>query len=352
MKHIKNDWIDRYLYDVVRRLPEKQRKDIEEELRTLIEDMLEEQSGSSRTEAEDIKGVLNKLGEPASLAAKYSGTGQHLIGEEYYPLYKQVVKIVLICVAAGMGISAIISIFVPMDMGSTEGAMKYIGRNLLNVVGIPQALLSAFGMVTFIFFQLERQQVKLRKDQSDWTVDHLPEIPYKKAIISRGDSIAGIVFGVLVAVAFAYAPQLLGVWITKESGETVVIPLLNQAVWGSVLPVFFLSIFAGVAEDIVKLIVGRYNYLVMWINIVVNIISTLCVIFIFKSHHIWNNSFFTDYIRNTKSDTIVSIPLNSVDHESLLTNGILSVMIVIFMVDVGVTVYRTLRYGNRTGTTA
>lgn len=34
--------IDRYIYAVTKKLPQKQREDIEKELRTLIDDMLEE----------------------------------------------------------------------------------------------------------------------------------------------------------------------------------------------------------------------------------------------------------------------------------------------------------------------
>ena len=45
--------IDRYIYDVVRRLPKDQREDIELELRALIDDML----GGAAEESE-VAGVL------------------------------------------------------------------------------------------------------------------------------------------------------------------------------------------------------------------------------------------------------------------------------------------------------
>ena len=55
--------IDRYIYDVVRRLPKDQREDIELELRALIDDML----GGAAEESE-VAGVLQNLGKPADLA--------------------------------------------------------------------------------------------------------------------------------------------------------------------------------------------------------------------------------------------------------------------------------------------
>ena len=60
------DIIDRYIYDVVRRLPPNQRQDIERELRSLIEDMLE--SGPENRNVED---VLKELGNPLDLARQY-----------------------------------------------------------------------------------------------------------------------------------------------------------------------------------------------------------------------------------------------------------------------------------------
>ena len=56
--------VDRYVYDVVRRLPKDQRADIEMELRALIDDMLE---GTAKDEPA-VDQVLQSLGNPAALA--------------------------------------------------------------------------------------------------------------------------------------------------------------------------------------------------------------------------------------------------------------------------------------------
>ena len=125
---MENNLIERYLYDVVRRLPEKQRKDIEEELRTLIEDMLEERKGDGG--AEEVEAVLSELGDPAKLAMKYRGEEAHLIGGEYYPIYCQILKLVLICVGVGVTISAVVHWIVQLPAqeegmnGVVNGAVK------------------------------------------------------------------------------------------------------------------------------------------------------------------------------------------------------------------------------------
>lgn len=88
--------IDRYIYDVVRRLPKDQRKDIELELRALIDDML----GGAAEESE-VAGVLQNLGKPADLARRYRESEPCVVGPENYETYRLVLKIVLICVGVG-----------------------------------------------------------------------------------------------------------------------------------------------------------------------------------------------------------------------------------------------------------
>ena len=53
-----NDIIIRYVYAVTKNLPLKARKDIEEELKTLIYDMLEERMGETEPTKKDIEMVL------------------------------------------------------------------------------------------------------------------------------------------------------------------------------------------------------------------------------------------------------------------------------------------------------
>ena len=97
------DIIDRYIYDVVRRLPPNQRQDIERELRSLIEDMLE--SGPENRNVED---VLKELGNPLDLARQYRGDSQYLIGPENFDSYTFVLKIVLICCLVSAVVSGIV----------------------------------------------------------------------------------------------------------------------------------------------------------------------------------------------------------------------------------------------------
>ncbi|MDE5678897.1 MAG: permease prefix domain 1-containing protein, partial [Lachnospiraceae bacterium] len=213
--------IERYLYDVVRRLPEKQRKDIEEELRTLIEDMLEERQ-DGKSQEENVKEVLSELGDPAKLAMKYRGEEAHLIGGEYYPLYCQRLKLVLICVGVVVVISAVVHLIVqfPMQSSGTGVVVGGVVDFFLSLASLPEALLGSFGFVTLVFFILERNQVKLQQ-REPWSLEKLMQIPDKKAVISKGDSIVGIFFGILIMVIFICLPEYIGAWAKNSDGELV-----------------------------------------------------------------------------------------------------------------------------------
>ena len=82
--------IEIYIQEVTRRLPEKSREDIGLELRSTIEDMLPD----DYTE-EDVKVVLEKLGNPVTLASGYRDRPMHLIGPRYFDIYVSLLKMII-----------------------------------------------------------------------------------------------------------------------------------------------------------------------------------------------------------------------------------------------------------------
>lgn len=339
MKENRNEeLIERYLYDVVKRLPEKQRKDIEEELRSLIEDMIvEKEESHEKTHEECVKAVLNGLGNPAKLARSYREERNSLISGEYYDNYCFVLKIVLICTVAGMLASNIISAVIHTI------ELESITSDILNIGGIPMAMLFAFGAVTLIFAGMERYQVKM--NMQTWSLDNLPQIPYKKAVIGRGESVTGIVFGVLVLVLFTCAPQLLGAWIQRDGRPLVSIPLFNLEVWRSVLPLFVGAALAGIVTEFVKLAAGRHSYTVMTVTIIMDMISFGLTFFLFKSFPVWNQDFIPELEKAL--GTVISSKQDILYYfgQDVFTNGFLLLILFAFLLDIGTTVYYTVRYG-------
>ena len=118
------DLLERYLYAVTRGLPKRQREDVAQELRGLVEDMLLDRCGKIAPTEKDLRVVLTELGTPQELYEKYSGeAGKCLIGQPYYSTYKLVLSIVLIC--AGVGITIANGILLALETQNAAQAVLW-----------------------------------------------------------------------------------------------------------------------------------------------------------------------------------------------------------------------------------
>ena len=94
--------IDRYVTEVGKHLPlVKGRKDIEKELRSTLEDMLEDRAqkaGRAADEAMEIE-LLKEYGAPQKVAATYNPQ-PYLIGPRMFPFFLMVLKIVITVVTS------------------------------------------------------------------------------------------------------------------------------------------------------------------------------------------------------------------------------------------------------------
>ena len=71
--------IERYVYDVVRRLPEQEQDEVGAELRSNIYDMLPEDAGDA-----DVCAAITELGSPLLLAEQYRQNPRCLISPALY----------------------------------------------------------------------------------------------------------------------------------------------------------------------------------------------------------------------------------------------------------------------------
>ena len=351
--------IDRYIYQVVRRLPRDQRGEVSLELQELIDDMLE--AGGS---AED---VLSKLGDPAKFAEKYQDRSHCLIGSEYYDNYVWLLRIVLTCVTATVFVVSVIQGIrdgIVLADGETAGAaIMAAGTGIANgFTGIFIAGLSAFGGVTLAFAVMERRKIRFEmKKEKNWTVSDLGDnftgkqkvwtpgnlspIPHKKAMISRGDSIVGIVFIMIFGVLLIFAPQFFGA--VFPDGEVVrTIPVFNLDQWDIILPLFILSLAIGLADEVLHLVVGHYCRLVMISSIVTGGLQMILLFLLLKAFPLWNPGFATElelYLGGQDGTGLNEIITRW--NGDFVSNCFLAFGLMITLLEVGSTVYRTLRYG-------
>ncbi len=285
----KEELIERYIYAVTRYLRKSEKEDIAKELKSIIDDMIEEQYGDKEPNEYQIKAILSELGTPLELYEKYSQDGKEcLIGAPYFGIYKFVIKLVTACVIFGMFIAGCLTV-----MNEQPVWYEAIATIIAPVFG---GVLSGFAIVTIIFAYLYRKQVKI--DAVFDSLDNLPQLPKKEDKISGVSVLVGIIISILFTTLFLVCPQILCAVNTKNNE---VIPIFNvdfiRQTW------YLIVIFAvlGIGREIMKLIEGRYTKRLMLVTIVTDGLSAVFTIIWLLNDNILNprfkemmSSIFTD----------------------------------------------------------
>ena len=352
------EYMDRYIYQVVRHLPKAQRDEVRMELEELISDMY--------ADKESMEEVLTQLGDPAEFAKQYQNKQQYLIGPEYFETYLWFVRIVLLCTAIPILVISLVNPLGQMPAMDSQNTVSTMIHAIVDglTTGIPDALLScisAFGAVTLTFAIIERKKIQFEiKRAEKWTVEKLSEgkkttnprwtpkflepIPDEKTVISRSDSVVGIVFLVIFSVLLIFAPHFFAAIFTE--GETVTtVPIFNLDRWGTILPIFVLSLLIGLIDEILRLVVGCYCKLVMISNIVCGVMQIGLSAVVLKVLPIWNPNFVVELQLALGENADSVQKFLAFWNGNMASNGILTLIVVITLVEIGMTVYKTVRYG-------
>lgn len=246
--------VERYVYDVTRRLPEKDRAEVSKELSANIYDMLQDNPSE-----EEIKEVLYGLGAPATLAEKYRAKPRYLISPAIYDDYIRVLKWVVLTVGLVVAvIGVVVALLDALKTGDAE-VPRLIRAVLANGISMGvSAAVQALVWTTIGFVIAERTGAMADKNgEIEWSVDDLPEVtPATKGKISLADSIAEMVINIVFSVAFILlcAGQLPFAFMIKD-GDTVVRTIFSQSFLAVCIPLLIVILLLGVAEGIVKILV-------------------------------------------------------------------------------------------------
>jgi hypothetical protein len=279
--------INRYIAEVGRHLPEKDRSDIEAEIRSMIEDMLEErrERGQNAKVADDkvIAEMLEELGDPKLLAFQYAPPKRYLIGPDWYEGYIKVLQRVLF---TAVPIVAAVTFVLrltddPLDFVNAVGAAV---RGAFNV-GV-QILF----WVTLVFVLLERSDEKpddLPKPSSrTWTIAQLPEMPSKRQIgIAETIMNIAVLLFLLIWIALPFT-------LDRFQGNPVpVIPFLHPNLWNFWLPLFFVIMGLTLVHEVFKLKLGNWTPALTATNVVLGLISIAYIAALVTTQDVINPEF-------------------------------------------------------------
>ena len=218
--------IDRYVHEIGRRLPPKSRSDIEKELRSALEDMLEDRSKKEGRAPDDEMTiqVLKENGKPEKVAASYMPE-RYLVGPQLFPTFWMIVKIVFLVLTSLAMVGLVISLV------NANPAPAEIGRSILNALTqYFSGIVSAFGNIVLVFAIIQYFVPDLKfdsKKDEEWNPRDLPDVVEESDRVTIAGAIAETVFIVLGLAIFNIYPEYIGIYGFSNTGNFFV-PFLSQ----------------------------------------------------------------------------------------------------------------------------
>ena len=217
-----SDLVERYVHQVGRYLPQKERSEIQEELRSQIHDQLEDRFGDKATQ-DDVAEVLKELGDPKSMAVSYAGE-QYLIGPTLYPIMMMVLQ-------RGWVIVPFVVVIVHVLLALlSSGADNLIGLIIEATIGVVQATLIFTGIVVLLFAIVQHSGEDLEEftgGEKEFDPLALPEVD-EPGRVDRFEAAFGIAFGAFMTIIMLYYLRVGGLTLKfnlNDPGEVIPVPI-------------------------------------------------------------------------------------------------------------------------------
>ncbi len=212
--------IDRYVHQVGLYVGPKERAEIEAELRSQIQDQLEDRYGSSPTAAE-VTSVLKQMGDPRTMAASY-GNQQYLVGPDLYPFMMTVLRFGLPLVPAVVVIANFIGAVL------SPAGDNWIGLLIGSIFTTAQVAIIFLAVVVMIFAILQHSGEALRTQAktSEFNPLELPPVNDPNTV-DRFETGVGIAVGTLMVIAVLYFLQVGGLTLRfnlSDPGKVLPVP--------------------------------------------------------------------------------------------------------------------------------
>ena len=261
--------IDTYVSEVGRSLPRKNRADIEAEIRSILQDMLEERSQKTGKPVDDEMTfeMLKEYGAPEKVAASYMPE-RYLIGPSLYPTFMTVLRIAFPVIAVLAGLGALFTV----SHAVASVSVVEVGKVFTSViVGMVTTTISALGNLVLIFSLIEwgmRQEGialkgKDRPKTKEWDPHSLMKVSAPNQV-KTFEAIIEIVGSFAAIVLFNFYPGIIGIGYTAGggwylgAGNWTAIPLLSETFFHYV-PYLTLIWVLTMALDIALLRLGQWS---------------------------------------------------------------------------------------------
>jgi hypothetical protein len=264
--------IDTYVSEIGRRLPRKTRADIEAEIRSILQDMLEERSQKTGipVDEEMTLEVLKTYGAPEEVAATYLGE-RYLVGPRLYPTFLMVIRIVLtvigVLAAIGLGIALFQTTQTPMNI--LETILKAIADFVASAFTTLGNIVIIFAIIEWALYRAGgKVEIKGLSKEKEWDPRSLTQVSSPNQV-KMGETIVEIVGCFVAIVLFNFYRQVIGFTPSLNGvvdpgnwavgfGNLRFTPLLSEAFFHFV-PFLTMVWALTITLDIVLLRMGYWN---------------------------------------------------------------------------------------------
>lgn len=278
--------IERYLYQVEKYLPKSTRKEIINELRSLILEQLDDQS-ISQDDEQQIAQVLKDFGEPMKVAASYT-RHDTLIAKELVPIFNLVLKIILYSVPLALLFVSMIDYFSNHETYSVLDLLLSMAYSIPNIL---MAIMSGIGINFVIFAGITKAMnsedfEELQKPEFD--PKKLPQIPKSIYKISLFEALISILGSVVVLYILNYQQGVIAIYF-----EDTRYPLLNEN-FNQILLYINIGLLSQMFISILHLYLRQKTILTKILEYI-HVIYSAAILFILATSSIFNEAIIDGY---------------------------------------------------------
>ena len=255
--------IERYIHEVGTYLPREIRDDVTEELRSNLEEALQDRlrSGDWKSAEAAELALLEELGAPHQLADSYVPKPRVLFGPRLYPAFIRTMKIV-VAVLIGLAVLGLL-----VDITDSTTWLSLVKGLVSAFRSVVTGSLVILGIVVVVFAIIERTAGAPTPTTEDWDPRSLPTVddPDK---VSIGDRVVSVVFLVVALVVLNLFRDRIGAYFSMND-ERGWIPMLGPA-FDAQLWLLNLCLVLDLVVNFLVLLRWRWSTALRWANFAIN----------------------------------------------------------------------------------
>ncbi|MFG3532966.1 HAAS signaling domain-containing protein [Streptomyces sp. NPDC047917] len=268
---------DRYVVEVVRRIPTGQRGDVADELRATIADTIEARGPAAPETVE--REVLTEMGDPIRLAARYADRPLALIGPRLYPTYVRLLTVLLSTVLPVVTTTSAV-----LDVLDGQGVGEVIGGAVGAVFSVGAQMIA---WLTVVFALIERSGKRADTVGGAWTPDDLPERRVPK---ERGTAAyAGVAWHALLIALIVWQHTAQ----PYQSDAGTRLDVLNPGLWSGWIWPILAGLVSLVTLDAIRAVQVWTRSLAIW-SAGAQAAFTLPLAWVLHRQELFNPAFLSD----------------------------------------------------------